>query len=145
MTSTGRAVERDHVALSHGDVADGERVAVDLDGLGADHRGHAPPAGHDRGVADEPASRCEDALGHDHAVHVFGGGLAAHEDDLLAPARRVGGAVGGEVHLADGRARRGGETRRDHLQILGGELRVQHLVEVVAGDAHDRLVLRQAM
>ncbi len=86
-------------------VADGERIAEDADGLGADDRGDAPATGDDSGVTDEAASRREDALAHAHAVHVLGGSLLAHEDDLLTAVGRVGGAVGREVRPAHGRAR----------------------------------------
>ena len=75
---------------------------------------------------------------HHHPVDVLGARLAAHEDDLLAPVGGVGGVVGGEVRLADRGARRGREALGDHLQVLARELRVQHLVEVVGGDAHAR-------
>ena len=59
---------------------------------------------------------------------------------LLAALVGVGSIVGGEVDPADGGARRGRQTLGDDL-ALAGELRVQHLVEVVGGDAHDRFVL----
>ena len=57
-------------------------------GLGADHGRLAPAPGHHRGVADQPAPGGEDALGGEHPVHVLGRGLAAHQDDLLAPLGR---------------------------------------------------------
>ena len=96
------------------------------------------PAGHDRGVRHQPAARGEDALGDHHPVDVLGAGLAAHEDDLLAPVGGVGGVVRGEVHLADGRARRRAEALGDRRR-LAGEVRVQHLVQVVGGDPHQGL------
>ena len=93
------------------------------------------PAGHDGGVRHEAAPGGEDALGDHHPVDVLGAGLAAHEDDLLAPVGRVGGVVGGEVHPPDRGTGRRGQALGDHLQVAAGELRVQHLVEVVGGDA----------
>ena len=122
----GRAVERDRVALVDGDAAGGERLAGDLDRLGADDGRRAPAAGDDGGVADEAAAGGEDALGDHHPVDVLGARLAAHEDDLLAALGGGLGVVGGEVHLADGGAGRRGEALGDHL-AGAGELRVQHL------------------
>ena len=104
--------------------------AVDLDRLGADDGRRAPAAGDDGGVADEPAAGGEDALGDHHPVDVLRAGLVAHEDDLLAALGGVVGVVGGEVHLADRGARRRGQPLGDDL-ARPGELRVQHLVEVV--------------
>ena len=75
-----------------------------------------------------------------HAVHVFGARLVADEDDLLAALVGVDGIVGGEVHLADRGTGRRGQALGDHL-ALAGELRVQHLVEVLGGDADERLFL----
>ena len=118
---------------------DAELLAFDLDRFGADHRGRAPTAGNDRGVADEPAASGEDAFADHHAVNVFGAGLVADEDDLLASLRRQIGVVGGEVDLADGSARRSGQALGQHL-ALAGELRVEHLIEVIGSDAHERLV-----
>jgi len=46
---------------------------------------------------------------------------------------RIGfGDCRGEVRAADGGARRSGESRRDDREVLARELRVQHLVEVLA-------------
>ena len=82
--------------------------------------------------------------GHRHAVHVLGAGLGAHEDDLLAPVGGVGRVVGGEVDLAHRRAGRGGEALGEDLQRLAGELRVEHLVEVLGVDPLHRLGARRA-
>ena len=81
----------------------------------------------------------QDALGHHHPVDVLGARLAAHEDDLLAPADGGLGVVGGEVHLADGGPWRRGEALGDDLP-RPGELRVQHGVEVVGGHSRQRLL-----
>ena len=54
---------------------------------------------------------------------------------------RVDAVVGREVGLADGRSRRGGEPLGQHLDVRVLELRVQHLVEVLGGDALDGLVV----
>ena len=75
------------------------------DALGAAHGRLAPAAGHDGGVADEPAAGGEDALGHGHAVHVVGRGLLAHEHDALAPLDGGDGGVGVEVDPAHRGAR----------------------------------------
>src|SRR5439155_2928864 len=78
---TGRAVDRERVALLDRGAVDGERLALDLDLLGAHDRRLAPAAGHDGRVADEAATRREDALGRGHAVHVLRRRLGANEDD----------------------------------------------------------------
>ena len=102
-----RPVDRDHVAFAHGRAVDGHALGVDVDvePRRAAYRGLAHPACHDRGVADEPAPRGEDALGGDHPVHVVWRGLGAHEDHVLAPLRRALGVVGRERDLPDGGAR----------------------------------------
>src|SRR5207248_8990490 len=82
------AVDRDLVALLDGGAVDGERLALDLDLLGADDGGLAPPTSDDGGMADKATSSSENPFGRGHAVDVFGRGLGADEDDLLAP---VGG------------------------------------------------------
>ncbi len=122
-----------------GDAVRRERRAADLHRLGADDGGCSPTAGDDGGVADEAAAGGEDALRRHHAVDVLGARLVAHEDDLDALGRGRRGGVGVEVDGADGGAGRGGQTLGDQL-AGAGELRVQHLVEVVAGDALQRFV-----
>ncbi len=118
-------------------------VARDAQRLGADDGGDAPPAGDDCGVADEPPARGEDALAHAHPVDVLGGRLLADEDHLLASLGRVGGTIRREVRPTHRGTRRRGEPSRDHLHALRRELRVQHLVEVVVGDAQDCVGLRE--
>ena len=76
-------------------------------GLGPDHRRLAPAPGHHGGVADQAAPGGEDALGGQHAVDVLGRGLAADQDDLLAPLGRGLGIVGGQVDPAHRRPGRG--------------------------------------
>ena len=79
-----------------------------------------------------------------HAVHVLGRGLVAHEDDLLASLGCCGGVVRAEVDLPDGCARAGPEALGPDGVARAGELRVEHGVEVVLGDAGDRLGLGDA-
>src|SRR5204863_7239793 len=50
---TRGAVDGEHVALLDGGAVDRERLALDLDLLGADDGGLAPAAGNDGGVADD--------------------------------------------------------------------------------------------
>ena len=82
----GGAVDRDDLTLAHGLAVDLEEAAddVDLELVGAAHRGRAHAAGDDRGVAHEPAARREDALGRDHAVQVVGRRLRPHQDHVFA-------------------------------------------------------------
>ena len=117
-----------------------ERALADLDGLGAHNGRGSPTAGHHGGVADQPAACREDALAGHHPVDVLRAGLVAHQDDVLTALLGRHGVIGGEVDPADGGARRGGEPLADGLG-LAGELRVQHLVEVLGGDAHDGVLV----
>ena len=112
--------------------------------LGADHRRLPPPPGHHGGVADQPAPGGEDPLGGQHPVDVLGGGLAADQHHLLAPLGGGLGVVGGQVDAAHGGARGGAQALGQHRVPGPGELRVEDLVEVVAGDPPDRLLLGQA-
>jgi hypothetical protein len=92
---TGRAVDRDPVALLDDGVADRELLALDAHGLGTDD-GRGPPASGDHGgVADETATRGEDALRRHHAVDVVGARLVADEDHVLTllPAASASSAV----------------------------------------------------
>ena len=138
------AVEGDPVALGEGHAPGAHRAVAQAEHLGADHRRLAPTPGHDGGVADQAAPGGEDALGGQHAVHVLGRGLVAHQDDLLAPLGRGGGVVGAEVDLPDRRARAGPEALGPHRVARAGELGVEHRVEVVLGDAGHRLGLGDA-
>ena len=117
--------------------------ARDAHRLGADHRRLAPAPGHHGGVADQAAPGGEDALGGQHPVHVLGRGLAADQHHLLAPLGRGLGVVGGQVDPADGGAGRGAEAPGQHRVARPGELGVEHLVEVLAGDPLERLLLGQ--
>ena len=113
---TGRAVDRQGVALAHhAAVGGGELLGpgVDLEGLGAADAGAPHAAGDDGRVRGLAATAGEDAGRRDHAVQVVGVGLAAHEDD--------GGALGGDPHRgirvedrhADGGAGGGTHPRGD--------------------------------
>ena len=129
----GRAGDRDDVAFVHRDAARDEllRGEVDLHRFRAADRGRAHAARDDRRVRHETAARREDALGRDHAVQVVGRRLGAHEDHVLARLVTRFGFVGGEVHLADRRARRRVQALGEHRELgLRVELRVQQLVEL---------------
>ena len=76
------------------------RAVAQAQHLGADDGRLAPAPGHHGGVADQAAPGGEDALGGQHAVHVLGRGLVAHQDDLLAALGRGRGVVGAEVDAA---------------------------------------------
>ena len=69
---------------------------------------------------------------HHHAVDVFRAGLAAHEDDVLA-ALVAASAASSAVKYTLPTAAPGDAARplAMHLALLPGELRVQHLVEVL--------------
>ena len=140
----GGAVDRDHVALADHGVA-GRRLStldVDVEAGRAAHRGRAHAAGDDGGMAHEPAARREDPLRRDHPVEVVGRRLRPHEHDRLAALGGGLGVVGGEVHLADGRARRRVQALGDGRVVdVGVELRVQELVELRRVDPQHRLPL----
>ena len=100
------------------------------------------PPRDDRRVRHQPAARREDALGRDHAVQVVGRRLGPHEDDALARLVTRLGLVGGEVHLADRRARRRVQALGEHVVLrLRVELRVQQLVELRGLHAQHRFAL----
>ena len=146
-TSPVRAVDRDDVALAHArcrpTVGTRGFSQVDVERRRAADRGRAHAARDDRGVAHETAARREDALGRDHAVQVVGRRLRPHEDHRARPRswRRLG-VVGGEVHLADRRARRRVQALGEHVVLrVGVELRVQQLVELRGLDPQHRLAL----
>ena len=139
---SGRAVERDPVTLLHRGVAGSEAMGplVELKLRGAAHARLPHAARHDGGVAREPTRGGEDPLRRVHAVNVVGGGLLAHQDDLLlAPAR--GGRVGVEHHAPDRRSRRGREPGGDYPELGAGiEPRVEELIEGRGLHAHHRLL-----
>ncbi len=68
----GAAINRDHVAFSHGHVAGDEAGARDPDRFGPHHGGLSPAPGDDGRVAHQPAPGGQDPLGGDHAVHIVG-------------------------------------------------------------------------
>ena len=132
-----------------GDVGAGDGAdlvdRVDLEGVDAADAGGAHAAGDDGGVRGLAAVRGQDALSGNHAVEVVGRGLPAHEDAGLAGLGVGLGVGGGEDHGAHGRARGGVEALGDDLVVgLGVELRVEELVELLGGNAHDRLLLGDA-
>ena len=143
-TMPGPAVEGDPVALVRVTSPTVTEWAGQAQDLGPDHGRLAPAPGHHGGVADQTAPGGQDPLGGQHAVHVLGRGLAAHQNDLLAPLRRRGGVVGREVDPAHGGARAGAEALGPHRVARPGELRVQHRVEMVLGDARHGLGLGDA-
>ena len=77
-------VEGDPVSLVERDAVGRHLAVAEAQDLGADDGGLAPAAGDDGGVADQPAAGGEDPLGGEHAVHVLGRGLVAHQHDGLA-------------------------------------------------------------
>src|SRR6201999_414027 len=94
--SAGGAVDGDHVTLAdHGAVGQTELLAagVDLELVGTADTGLAHAAGDHGRVAGLAAAAGQDALGGDHALQVVGVGLTADEDDLLALAGQLDGAV----------------------------------------------------
>ncbi len=111
----GRAVERDPVALARPSVPltrERSRAVVDTQLARAGDTGLAHAARHDGGVRGHAAARSQHRLGRDHAVEVFGRGLDAHQDHLLAGLGQLLGLVGVEDDLAAGRAGRGRQATR---------------------------------
>jgi hypothetical protein len=95
-------------------------------------------------VRGRAATGGQHALRGGHAVEVVGAGLDADEDDLLALAGHLEGAVGVEDGLAHGRAGRGVEAGGDRWRLLLGlrvELVAQQLVDVGRLDPGQRLLL----
>ena len=137
----GPAVEGHPVALEEGDVVRAHLVVAQAQHLGADDGRLAPAPRHDRRMAHQTAPRGQDPLGGQHAVHVLGRGLVAHQDDLLAAPGRLGGVVGAEVDPTHGRPGARPEALGPRGVARTGELGVQHGVEVVLGEARHGLGL----
>ena len=140
------AVNGDHVALADDQISAGDGGLllgrVDLQRFHAAHARRTHAAGDDGCMAGLAAMGGEDALGGDHAGEVVGVGLPAHEHALTAGLGGGHGVGGGEDGLAH-RGARGGVQAAGH-HVVGGvlvELRVQQLVELVGGHAHDGLFL----
>ena len=137
------AVHRDPVALGDHGVPHRERRSRDPQGLGA-HHGRLPPTpGDDGGMAHQPAPGRQDALGGQHAVDVLGRGLAADQHHLLAPLRRGLGVVRRQVDPPHRGAGRGAEATGQHRLAGARELGMEDLLEVLAGDPLERLLLGQ--
>ncbi len=83
-----RAVDRDPIAFAAARRRRGSPLvaAVDLQRVAAGNARFAHAARDDRGVRRRAALRGQNAFGRDHAVHVVGRRLGAHEDDVLRPA-----------------------------------------------------------
>ena len=100
------------------------------------------PARHDRRVRGHAAARREHGLGHHHAVEVLGRGLPPHQDDRLARAAELLGAVGVEDHRAARRAGRRGQPGGQQVELaVRIDGRMQQLVQIVGRDARDGLLL----
>ena len=146
----GGAVEGNPVALAEGDIAHLEGLGLGIDErvAAAGHAALAHAAGDDGGVAGHAAAGGEDALGADHAGDVFGGGLGAAEDDLLAELALGLGVLGGEDDGAGGDARGGGQAGGDDLGLLLGQGvkdGVEELVELLGLHAqHGGLLVDEA-
>ena len=68
----GSPVEGDPVPLVERDAVRRDLAVAEAQDLGAHDGRLAPAAGHDGGVADQPAPGGQDPLGGEHAVHVLG-------------------------------------------------------------------------
>ena len=140
----GGAVDGEWLAFLDLRAAGGELALdqVDLHRLRAGDAGLAHASRDHRRVRGATAARGEHALGGDHAVHVVRVGLDAHEDDLLAFLGHRLGAVRVENGLAVRRARRGGESGGEHVDLrLRVDAPVQQLIHLPRFDAQHRLAL----
>ena len=100
-------------------------------------------------VAREASARRQDALGGHHAAQIFGRGLQAHEQHLLALLVGLDAARGVEVDAARGGAGAGveahGDAARGALGVLVEDRR-EHLVHLIGRDAaHGRLPVDEAL
>ena len=136
-------------AVDGHDIAHCQRHAVDLDDAGGEielqiarsrhaRAAHAPR--HHRRMAGHAAAAGENSARRVHAVNVFGAGLGARKDDVLA---RPGAHLrfGGVEHkAAAGRPRRRGETARQNPAFgRRVEHRMQQLFEAQRVDTAQRL------
>ena len=134
----GGAVEADDIAFFDNNSADGELLAIDLDGVGTHDCRRTPTACHNGCVTHQATASGEDALADHHAVHVFGAGFATNEDDLFATLVGLHCVVSGEVDPAHSSTWRRSETLGERLALVS-ELRMQHLIEMLGCDAGDGL------
>ncbi len=101
----GASVDRDLGALGVEGVADADATLDHQYVPGADHRGNAPAASDDGGVARQSATGGEDAASGLHPEHVVGSRLGAHEDDVEPAIGRVDGCLGARDDPPGRRAR----------------------------------------
>ena len=141
----GGAVQGDDIAAPDDHAVGGGGGAfgvVDADVAATGDGTHAHAPGHHRRVGGHAAQLGEHTGGHFHAVDVFGGGLAPHQDDTVALRHLQLRLLGGEYHLAGGTA---GAGRQAVGHDVGLGSRVDHGVQeslhVIGGDAHQRLAL----
>ena len=90
-----------------------------------------------------PANGGENPLRGVHAADVLRGGLHANEDHSLAPVLPLLSICCEEDNLAGGGAGRGVNPRHESLRLLLGiELRVEDLVELLGRHEHQGLLFR---
>ena len=120
-----RAVERDPVALLHGESVHLDRAGfiVDLQFAGARYAAFAHAAGHDGRVRGHAAACGQDTCRVEHALEVFGRSLDAHQNGALAGfLQHLLGVLGEEHHGTRGGSRRCGQALGDDLRIGDGLL-----------------------
>ena len=120
-----RAVERDPVALLHGESVHLDRAGfiVDLQFAGARYAAFAHAAGHDGRVRGHAAACGQDTCRVEHALEVLGRSLDAHQNGALAGfLQHLLGVLGEEHHGTRGGSRRCGQALGDDLRIGDGLL-----------------------
>jgi hypothetical protein len=120
-------------------VAGLEALAADLhrvprgvypQGVAPGHGRLAHPASNDRRVAGHPPVGGQHPTRRDHALHVVGVRLTAHQDHGLSGLGPLLRLVGGEDYLPRCRPGRGGEALRQDVELgLGVHAGVEELVE----------------
>ena len=115
---------------------------LNVEGAAAGDAAFTHLAGDDGGMRGESAAGRENTLRDVHPQDVLRARLLAHQDDGLARFRLGDGLVGREDDLPDRGARRGGQPRREDLEVpVGVDGRVEELVEAVRVHARDRRAL----
>ena len=144
--AAGGAVDAQPVALDEGLAGEDELLVLlihgDLGAAGDAAGAHA--AGDDRRVRGHAAADGQDALRGLHALDIFGRGLQANQNNLLALFIPFLGVLGGEDDAAAGSSGRSGQRlgqRSRRLERLGVELRVQQGVQGAGLDHQDGLLV----
>ena len=95
------AIKRNYIAFTHDNIANLERLAVDLHRVCTHNCWCSPTTSNYCCVTYESTTRCQNSFCHHHAVHVFWARFAAHQNYGLAVLGCRFSIIGSEINLAD--------------------------------------------